>query len=101
MSFTLQPIRVATGFDEEGMMFLDEKQRLVAVLVRLADENEVAPGDGTWRQASAGSMAEAIRSSPTWTWQRIGSASASQGDGKRLPPEYPALGFRESLSNLF
>ncbi len=44
MSFTLQPIRVATGFDEEGMMVLDEKQRLVAVLVRLADENEVAPG---------------------------------------------------------
>jgi hypothetical protein len=44
MSFTLQPIRVATGFDEEGMMVLDEEQRLVAVLVRLSDENEVAPG---------------------------------------------------------
>jgi len=44
MSFTLQPIRVATGFDEEGMMVLDEQQRLVAVLVRLSDENEVAPG---------------------------------------------------------
>jgi hypothetical protein len=44
MSFTFKPIRVATGFDEEGMMVLDEKQRLVAVLVRLADENEVAPG---------------------------------------------------------
>ena len=43
MSFTFQPIRVATGFDEEGMMVLDE-QRLVAVLVRLSDENEVAPG---------------------------------------------------------
>jgi hypothetical protein len=44
MSFTLQPIRVATGFDEEGIMVLDEEQRLVAVLVRLSDENEVAPG---------------------------------------------------------
>jgi hypothetical protein len=43
MSFTLQPIRVATGFDEEGMMVLDEQQRLVAVLVRLSDDNEVAP----------------------------------------------------------
>ena len=43
MTFTLQPMRVATGFDEEGMMVLDE-QRLVAVLVRLSDENEVAPG---------------------------------------------------------
>jgi hypothetical protein len=44
MSLTLQPIRVATGFDEEGMMVLDEEQRLLAVLVRLSDENEVAPG---------------------------------------------------------
>jgi hypothetical protein len=43
MSLTLQPIRVATGFDEDGMMILDEEQRLVAVLVRLADDNEVAP----------------------------------------------------------
>ncbi len=44
MRFTLQPIRVATGFDEEGMLVLDEKQRLVAVLVRLSDKNEVAAG---------------------------------------------------------
>ena len=44
MTFTLQPMRVATGFDEEGMMVLDEEQRLVAVLVRLSDENEVAAG---------------------------------------------------------
>jgi hypothetical protein len=44
MSSTFQPIRVATGFDEEGMMVLDGQQRLVAVLVRLSDENEVAPG---------------------------------------------------------
>jgi hypothetical protein len=44
MSFTLQPIRVATGFDEDGMMVFDEEQRLVAVLVRLSDENKVAPG---------------------------------------------------------
>ncbi len=44
MSFTLQPVRVATGFDEEGMLVLDKEQRLVAVLVRLSDENEVAPG---------------------------------------------------------
>ena len=43
MTLTLQPMRVATGFDEEGMMVLNE-QRLVAVLVRLSDENEVAPG---------------------------------------------------------
>ncbi|SCY66565.1 hypothetical protein [Microvirga guangxiensis] len=44
MTLTLQPIGVATGFDEEGMMVLDEQQRLVAVLVHISDENEVAPG---------------------------------------------------------
>jgi hypothetical protein len=44
MSYSLQPVRVATGFDEEGMMVLDEGQRLVAVLVRLSDSNEVAAG---------------------------------------------------------
>jgi len=44
MTLTLQPIRVATGFDEEGIMVLDEEQRLVAVLTHLSDENEVAPG---------------------------------------------------------
>ncbi len=43
MTLTLLAIRVATGFDEEGMLVLDEK-RLVAVLVRLSDNNEVAPG---------------------------------------------------------
>jgi len=35
---------VATGFDEEGMMVFDEERRFMAVLVRLSDENEVAPG---------------------------------------------------------
>jgi hypothetical protein len=44
MNLILQPIRVATGFDEEGMMILNREKRLVAVLVRLSDENEVAPG---------------------------------------------------------
>ncbi len=44
MNLSLEPMRVATGFDEEGMLVLDEEQRLLAVLVRLSDENEVAPG---------------------------------------------------------
>ena len=44
MTFTLQPTRVATGADEEGMLvFADD--RLAAVLVHLSDENEIAPGD--------------------------------------------------------
>jgi hypothetical protein len=44
MTLTLQTIRVATGFDEEGMLVLDAEQRLLAVLTHLSDENEVAPG---------------------------------------------------------
>lgn len=37
MTLTFQPIRVATGFDEEGMLILDEEQRLLAVLTHLSD----------------------------------------------------------------
>ena len=44
MTFTLQPVRVANGIDEEGMLVFDEKQRLLAVLTHLSAENEVAPG---------------------------------------------------------
>jgi hypothetical protein len=43
MTLTLQPVRVATGADEDGVLvFADE--RLAAVLVHLSDENEIAPG---------------------------------------------------------
>ncbi len=79
MTLSLQPMRVATGFDEEGMMILDGEQRLVAVLVRLSDENEVAPGSGTWKQASAGLMDQATRPSLIWISPRTGSSSASPG----------------------
>jgi len=43
MTLKLLPVPVATGFDEEGMLVFSEN-RLAAVLVRLSDENEVAPG---------------------------------------------------------
>ncbi|MEE1654570.1 hypothetical protein VB618_00055 [Microvirga sp. CF3062] len=44
MTFTLQPVRVGNGTDEEGMLVFDEEQRLLAVLTHLADDNEVASG---------------------------------------------------------
>ena len=44
MSLTLQPVRVANGHDEEGVLAFFE-ERLVAVLVHLSEENEIAPGD--------------------------------------------------------
>jgi hypothetical protein len=44
MTLILQPIRVATGFDEEGMMVLDEEQRLLAVLTQLSDQYDSLSG---------------------------------------------------------
>jgi hypothetical protein len=45
MSLTLQSVRVNTGFEEEGVLVFDSRQRLVAVLVHLSHRNEVAPGE--------------------------------------------------------
>ena len=44
MSLTLQPVRVATGSDEDGMLVFTDEQRLVAVLTRLSDQHEGAAG---------------------------------------------------------
>ena len=41
---SLRPVRVATGHEEEGHLVFDGQERLVAVLVRLSDKNEIAPG---------------------------------------------------------
>lgn len=38
-------MRVATGFGEEGGLVFDEQRRLVAVLVQLPDENQIASGN--------------------------------------------------------
>ena len=44
MSLSLQPVQVATGHDEGGMLVFDENRRLIAVLTHLSEHNEVAPG---------------------------------------------------------
>jgi hypothetical protein len=44
MTLTLQPVRVATDFEDDGMLVFDTNQRLVAVLTHLSENNEVAPG---------------------------------------------------------
>ena len=44
MTLTLQPVRVATGSDEEGMLVFDENQRLVAVLTQLSDQYDGLSG---------------------------------------------------------
>ena len=43
MTIALQSVRIATGAEEEGLLVLAD-DRLVAVLVHLSDENEIAPG---------------------------------------------------------
>ena len=41
---TLQPIRVGTGSDEEGMLVFDDDQRLVAVLTHLGEQYDGVSG---------------------------------------------------------
>ncbi len=44
MRLTLQPVRVATGFDEDGILVFADGQRLVAVLTCLSDRHEDLAG---------------------------------------------------------
>jgi hypothetical protein len=44
MRLTTRPVRVATGHEEEGCLVFDEEERLVALLVRLSEDHEIAPG---------------------------------------------------------
>ena len=44
MSLTLQPVRVATGSDEEGMLVFTDEQRLVAVLTPSGNSTRVLQG---------------------------------------------------------
>ncbi len=44
MSLTLQPVRVANGSDEEGLLVFDEHQRLVAVLTHLGEQYDGLSG---------------------------------------------------------
>ena len=44
MTLKLQPVRVATGSDEEGVLVFDEEQRLLAVLTHLSDQYDGLSG---------------------------------------------------------
>jgi hypothetical protein len=44
MTLTLQPVRVGTGLDEEGMLVFDEDRRLMAVLTHLGDQYDDVSG---------------------------------------------------------
>jgi hypothetical protein len=45
MRFTLQPVLVGNGSDEEGLLVFTQEQRLVAVLTRLSEQYEGVTGD--------------------------------------------------------
>ena len=45
MMFTLRPVRVGNGSDEEGLLVFTDEQRLVAVLTHLSDQYEGVTGD--------------------------------------------------------
>ena len=45
MRFTLQPVRVGNGSDEEGVLVFTDEQRLVAVLTHLSEQYEGVTGD--------------------------------------------------------
>jgi hypothetical protein len=44
MTLTLQPVQVANGSDEEGMLVFDASRRLVAVLTHLSDRYDSVSG---------------------------------------------------------
>jgi hypothetical protein len=80
MSLTLQNVRVNTGFEEEGMLVFDEKERLLAVLVHLSDQHEIAPGQwfleagfGPISGVSYPAFAD-LDEAKTWISQRVASA---------------------------
>jgi hypothetical protein len=45
MRFTLQPVLVGNGSDEEGLLVFTDEQRLGAVLTHLSDQYEGVTGD--------------------------------------------------------
>ena len=44
MTLSLQPVQVATGCDEQGMLVFDDNRRLVAVLTQLCGQHEELSG---------------------------------------------------------
>ena len=85
MTLSLRPVRVATGHEEEGNLVFDDGERLVAVLVRLSDQNEVAPGQwflevgfGVLDGSSHPTFAD-LNTAQGWMRQRLTRAGQARG----------------------
>jgi hypothetical protein len=81
---TLQPVRVNTGFEEEGVLVFDEQQRLLAVLVHLSDQHEIAPrqwflevGFGPLGTVTHPAFAD-LDAAQEWISQRLSVAACSE-----------------------
>ena len=78
MTFRLQPVRVATGLDEDGMLVFAE-DRLVAVLVQLSDAHEDLGVAGHWflesgygfRWARGKAVFPDLEAAQAWISQRL------------------------------
>lgn len=76
MTFTLQPVQVGNGSDEEGMLVFDDTRRLLAVLTHLGEQYDDVSGHWYLEAGLVGWMVSGPPL-PLWTPLRIGSASAS------------------------
>ncbi len=85
MKLTHQPTCVATGYDEEGALIYADG-RLVAVLVHLSDENEVAPGEwhleagfGTGLEGPNHPAFHTLEAAQDWIKQKLATPRAALG----------------------
>ena len=82
MRLMLQPVRVATGAEKGGLLVFDDG-RLVAVLVQLSEENEIAPGEW-YLEAGFGGLDgpdhptfKDLDGAQTWISQRLATQPAA------------------------
>ena len=85
LTLHLRPVRVAMGHEEEGDLVFDGEERLVAVLVRLSDQNAVAPGQwflevgfGFLDGSSHPTFAD-LNTAQGWMSQRLTRAGQARG----------------------
>jgi hypothetical protein len=91
-SLTLQPVRIATRF-EEGMLIFNDEQRLVAMLTHVSEQTGFHPGSGFWRHALGGSAGSILPPLPIWMSHKIGSAGISPTGQELAVPHkaFPAV----------
>ena len=84
MTLTLQPVRVATGSDEEGLLVFDRELRLAAVLTHLGEQYDGLSGHW-YLEAGFGRLDRPDHpTSLIWKKPRRGLVGIWQTNDKRL-----------------